>query len=59
MPKPYDIEVRCKVLKQLQGGKGVREVSEEFGLGLKTIYRWIAREKLGQLAPFKKTSRKS
>ncbi|OHE73086.1 MAG: hypothetical protein A2007_01185 [Verrucomicrobia bacterium GWC2_42_7] len=53
MPKAYGIETRERVLKQVSDGVNVSEVAKAFGVGVKTVYRWIERAAEGQLAPYK------
>jgi len=35
-------EFGAEVISKVQGGKSAKEVAEEYGLNLKTVYNWIA-----------------
>ncbi len=55
MAKAYSLDLRKKVISFVTKGGSKREAAKLFNIGEDTIYRWIRRDKLGDLAPRKRT----
>jgi putative transposase len=55
MAKWYSLDLREKVISFISQGGGKREAAKIFGIGEDTIYRWIRREKAGELEAKKRT----
>lgn len=55
MARAYTLDLREKVISFINRGGGRREASKLFSIGEDTIYRWIRRNKSGDLAPKKRT----
>jgi|SRR5579872_3866865 len=55
MARAYSLDLRKKVISFIAQGGGKREASKVFGIGEDTIYRWIRRDKTGDLSPKKRT----
>ena len=53
MPKPYSIDLRKKVLQTIKKMGSITEASKLFDIDRRTIHRWIVRDKVGKLEPFK------
>ncbi len=45
----YSLDLRKRVIDHVNNGHSREEASKIFGVGLRTVYRWIARYKLGKL----------
>lgn len=42
MPKQYSVEIRDEIINKLKNeGAGVSELSREYGISAKSIYKWI------------------
>lgn len=55
MPNPYPMALRTRVVAAYEAGEGgYATLAEEFGLGINTILRWVARARTGDLAPHSK-----
>jgi len=55
MPKPYSVDLREKVLEYLKKVKNKKAASKIFGVGIATVYRWVAQyKKKGNVKPKKK-----
>jgi putative transposase len=55
MAKAYSLDLRKKVISFISQGGRKRDAAKLFNIGEDTIYRWIRRDKLGNLAPKKRT----
>lgn len=49
----YSLDLRKKVINYVNKGHSREDASKIFGVGVRTIYRWIARFKAGSLAETK------
>ena len=56
MAKAYSLDLRKKVIFFVAKGGRKREAAKLFNIGEDTIYRWIRQNKLGELAPKKRTN---
>lgn len=54
MARAYSLDLRKKVMSFITSGGGKREASKIFGIGEDTIYRWMRREKAGDLSAKKR-----
>jgi putative transposase len=55
MAKEYSLDLRKKVISFVTKGGSKREAAKLFTIGEDTVYRWIRRDKLRDLAPKKRT----
>jgi len=55
MVRAYSIDLRKKGVSFIASGGGKREAAKVFSVGEDTIYRWLKREKAGDLSPKKRT----
>ena len=55
MAKAYSLDLRKKVISFVAQGGSKRTAAKLFNMGEDTIYQWIRRDKLGDLAPKKRT----
>ena len=55
MAKAYSLDLGKKVISFVGQGRSKRKAAKLFNMGEDTIYRWIRRDKLGDLAPKKRT----
>ncbi len=55
MARAYSLDLRRKVMSFITSGGRKREAARVFGVGEDTIYRWMRREKAGDLSPKKRT----
>lgn len=55
MAKAYSLDLRQKVISFVGQGGSKRTAAKLFNIGEDTIYRWIRRDKLGNLEPKKRT----
>lgn len=55
MAKAYSLDLRKKVISFVAQGGSKRTAAKLFNMGEDTIYRWIRRDNLGDLAPKKRT----
>ena len=39
--KPVRAEIKQEIINSIKIGSSVKEVSEKYGVGIKTIYRWL------------------
>ena len=44
MPSPYSYDLRVRVVAAVEKGRGVKEVSQTFGVHRDTIAAWVARK---------------
>ncbi len=44
MPRPYSYDLRIRVVRAVEKGLGVKEVSQTFGVHPDTITTWVARK---------------
>lgn len=51
--KAYDLDLRERVVKFIQGGGSKAEAARRFDLGRSTVYRYLAAAHQGRLAPKK------
>lgn len=51
MGKALSGDLRLRVLKSLDAGLSARQAAARFGVGISSAIRWIARAKIGELAP--------
>jgi transposase len=51
MGKALSVDLRWRVLKASQEGMSARKAAARFGVGVSSAIRWIARAKIGELAP--------
>ncbi len=52
MARPYSVDLRKRVLEYIQKTADKTKASQLFGVGIATIYRWIARKaKTGNVEP--------
>jgi putative transposase len=51
----YSLDLREKVMAFIASGSSKREAAKVFNIGEDTIYRWLRRQKAGNLAPKKRT----
>ncbi|NDB84782.1 MAG: transposase [Alphaproteobacteria bacterium] len=56
MSRCYSLDLRTKVISFISQGGGKREASRVFNIGEDTVYRWIRRDKAGDLSPKKRTN---
>ena len=54
MGRAYSLDLRQKVMSFISQGGRKREAARVFGIGEDTIYRWIRRDKSGDLAAKKR-----
>ena len=55
MPKPYSVDLREKVIEYLNRVKNKKAACEIFGVGIATVYRWVAQYKnKGNVTPKRK-----
>ena len=55
MPKPYSLDLREKVIAYVEKHSNKQAASLLFGIGIATIYRWVARKSnLGHLKATKR-----
>lgn len=47
MPKPYSLDLRERVVTQIDNGMEFKEAAKIFNLGLSTVKRWFIRYKAG------------
>jgi putative transposase len=55
MAKAYSLDLRQKVISFIVQGGSKRAAAKVFNVGEDTIYRWLRRNKSGDLAPRKRT----
>ena len=55
MGKGYSIDLRKKVIALIEKGNNKKETAKVFGIGFKTVYRWIELHNKGNLGPKKRT----
>ncbi|WP_287391492.1 helix-turn-helix domain-containing protein, partial [Mesorhizobium sp.] len=51
MGKALSVDLRSRVLKASDEGMSARQAAARFGVGVSSAIRWIARAKIGELAP--------
>ena len=51
MGKALSVDLRMRVLKASEEGMSARQAAARFGVGVSSAIRWIARAKIGELAP--------
>lgn len=51
MGKALSMDLRSRVLKASDEGMSARQAAARFGVGVSSAIRWIARAKIGELAP--------
>jgi transposase len=51
MARALSDDLRCRLLKASGAGMSARQTAARFGVGVSTAIRWIARAKIGELAP--------
>lgn len=51
MARALSDDLRSRLLKASNGGLSARQAAARFGVGISTAIRWIARAKIGELAP--------
>lgn len=56
MAKAYSLDLRKKVISFVSQGGSKREAVKIFGISEDTLYRWLRREKIGELAPKKRVN---
>jgi transposase len=47
----YSLDLRKRAVRAVRSGKGCTEVAALFDVSVPTLYRWLAREVKGNLAP--------
>ena len=51
MPKPYSIDLRCRVIEDVETGASRREAAERYGLSPSVVVIWVQRfEETGSVA---------
>lgn len=55
MIKAYSLDLREKSVAAVKSGKSVREIAKSLNIGVNTIYTWLRLDKVGSLAPKKRT----
>ena len=55
MAKAYSLDLRKKVIAFVAQCGSKREAARTFNIGEDTIYRWVRRNKAGDLSPKKRT----
>jgi transposase len=51
MGRALSVDLRSRVLKASDEGMSARQAAARFGVGVSSAIRWIARAKIGELAP--------
>ncbi|MER8670447.1 IS630 family transposase [Mesorhizobium sp. M1156] len=51
MGRAFSVDLRSRVLKASDEGMSARQAAARFGVGVSSAIRWIARAKIGELAP--------
>lgn len=51
MGRALSVDLRSRVLKASNEGMSARQAAARFGVGVSSAIRWIARAKIGELAP--------
>ena len=52
MPNPYPMALRTRAVAAYEAGEGgYVALAEQFGVGVNTLLRWVARARTGDLAP--------
>lgn len=51
MGRALSVDLRSRVLKASNEGMSARQAASRFGVGVSSAIRWIARAKIGELAP--------
>lgn len=59
MGKALSADLRLRVVKASDSGMSARQAAARFGVGISSAIRWIARAKIGELAPRRQGHRRA